>query len=178
MYARLADFLEAHAARFEMVTHEAAISAQEQAAAMHLPGATVAKVLVVKERDGFVMAVIPASTEVDLDRLKGLIGHGEIRLATVEEIGDVVPDCTPGTIPPFGALYGLRTFVDEQLLRVGQVTAPAGDPGTAIRLSSAEFRRLADATFGDFAVAEALVASGGVARRGSGRASSKMRSRR
>lgn len=177
-YERLREFLEAHVARFDVVAHEATISAQEQAAAMHLPGATVAKVLVVKERDGFVMAVVPASSEVDLDRLKGLIGHGEIRLATVEEIRDVVDDCTPGMIPPFGALYGLRTFVDERLSLAPQVTAPAGDPCTAIRLSSAEFRRLAGATLGDFAVPEALVARGGVARRGSGRASSGMRSRR
>jgi Ala-tRNA(Pro) deacylase len=124
------------------------------------------------------MAIVPASTEADLDRLKGLIGHGEIRLATVEELRDVVPDCTPGMIPPFGALYGLRSFVDERLVLAPQVVAPAGDPCTAIRLSSAEFRRLADATIGDFAAAEALIASGGVARRGRGRASSGMRSRR
>ena len=178
MHARLKEFLEAHRAQFEVITHDAAISAQEQAAAMHIPGAIVAKVLIVKERDGFVIAVVPASTDADLDRLKALIGHGEIRLATVEEIGDVVPDCTPGMIPPFGALYGLRSFVDERLLLAPQVVVPAGDPCTAIRLSSVEFRRLVDATLGNFAVAEALSATGSIARRGRGRASSEMRRRR
>jgi len=171
----LSDFLAAHAGRYEVITHDAAISAQEQAATMHVSGAVVAKVLIVKERDGFVMAILPASTEADLDRLKGLIGHGEVRLASVEEIGSVVRDCTPGVIPPFGALYGLRSFVDEQLWLAPEVVASAGDPATSIRLSSTEFRRLTDATVGNFAVPEAVIAAGGMARRGRGRASSGMK---
>lgn len=164
MYQRLEEFLTAHGATYEVVRHEAAITAQEQAAAMHAAGRSVAKVLIVKERDGYVMAVLPASAELDLDRLKGLIGHGEIRLATVEEIGAAVPDCAPGAIPPFGALYELRSFVDRSLLLVPQVTMPAGDPASAIRMRSAEFRRLVDARPGDFAVPEAVVKAGGMAR--------------
>ncbi|HSE93325.1 MAG TPA: YbaK/EbsC family protein [Methylomirabilota bacterium] len=164
MYQRLEEFLGAHQAAYEVVEHEAAITAQEQAAATHAPGRSVAKVLIVKERDGYVMAILPASAELDLDRLKGLVGHGEIRLATVEEIRAVVTDCVPGAIPPFGALYRLRSFVDRSLLLVPQVTMPAGDPASAIRMRSAEFRRLVDARPGDFAVPEALVTAGGVAR--------------
>jgi len=164
MYERLERFLATGQARYETIDHAAAVTAQEQAAVLHASGHTFAKVLIVKERDGFVMAVVPAATEVDLDRLKGLIGHGEIRLATVEEIASVIPDCAPGAIPPFGVLYGLRGFVDRRLFLVPQVTMPAGSFASALRMSSAEFRRLADARDGDFAVPESLVAAGGVAR--------------
>jgi Ala-tRNA(Pro) deacylase len=166
MYQRLAEFLSARGAKYEAVTHPAAVTAQEQAAAMRVPGGSVAKVLIVKERDGYVMAVVAASAEVDLDRLKGLIGHGEIRMATVEEVAAVVPDCMPGAIPPFGAMYGLRSFVDRGLLAVPRVSMPAGDAASAIRMRSAEFRRLVDARAGDFAIPESLVAAGGVVRRG------------
>lgn len=165
MYSRLHEFLAARQARFELITHPAAVTAQEQAAAMHEPGASVAKVLIVKERDGLVMAVLPASTELDLDRLKGLIGHDDVRLATVEEIRAAVPDCAPGAIPPFGALYGLRSFVDRRLLTAAHVTMPAGDPASAIRMRFGEFARLVDARAGDFSVPEALVAAGAVAQR-------------
>lgn len=164
MYERLHAFLSSRQAKYKEITHAAAVTAQEQAAVLNTPGMRVAKVLIVKERDGFVMAVVPAATQADLDRLKGLIGHDDVRLATVEEAGAVVPDCMPGAIPAFGALYGLRTFVDQQLLSAPEVTMPAGSPGSAIRLRSAEFRRLADAEAGDFAVPEALVNAGGVMR--------------
>jgi Ala-tRNA(Pro) deacylase len=164
MNERLKTFLVARQARYEAIVHAGAVTAQEQAAAMHMPGGQVAKVLIVKAPDGFIMAVVPAATQVDLDRLKGVIGRGDVRLATVEEIRGVVPDCTPGAIPPFGALYGLRTFIDQRLLLVPHVTVPGGDLGSAIHLGSAEFRRLVDGQVGDFAVPEALVASGGVSR--------------
>ena len=164
MYERLHKFLSSRQAEYKEISHAAAVTAQEQAAVMKTPGMRVAKVLIVKVRDGFVMAVVPAATQADLDRLKGLVGHDDVRLATVEEIGAVVSDCMPGAIPPFGALYGLRTFVDRQLLTTPEVTMAAGSPGSAIRLRSAEFRRLTDAQAGDFAVPEALVTTGGVMR--------------
>jgi Ala-tRNA(Pro) deacylase len=165
MDVRLEQLLSAKQARYERLTHTGAVTAQHRAAVSHTSGWSMAKVIVVKERDAFVMAVMPACCVLDLDRLAGLIGHGDVRLATVEEIARVVPSCMPGAIPPFGAVFGLRTFVDRSLLRAAQVTMPAGDAASAIRMSSAEFRRLVDGTIGDFAVAEALLQTGGVVRR-------------
>lgn len=161
MYSTLTEFLLAKQAKYELVVHAGAVTAQEQAAASHTPGGVFAKVLVVKERDGFALAVLPASCVLDLDRLKGLIHHGEIRLATVEEIAGVVPDCAPGAIPPFGALFGVPTFIDKTLVNARNVTMPAGDFATSIRMRAAELRRLSAARVGDFAVMEMLVARRG-----------------
>ena len=158
MYAKLDGFLRAKQAKYEVLVHAGAVTAQEQAAATHTPGNAFAKVIVVKERDGFVLAALPASHVLDLDRLKGFIHHGEIRLATVEEIARVVPDCVPGAIPPFGSLFRLPTFVDRALVNVRDVTMPAGDFATSIRMRATEFRRLSAACIGEFAVTERLVA--------------------
>lgn len=179
MYWRLEEFLASRQARYEVIEHAASVTAQELAAATGVSGHRVAKVLIVKERDGLVMAIIPASTELDLDRLKGLIGHGEVRLASVEEILGAVPDCPAGSIPPFGALYGIRAFVDRSLLRESHVTMAAGDPATAICMPSAEFRRLGEARTGDFAIPGALIEAGAVARpqRARGRSASTGRKR-
>jgi CBS domain-containing protein len=105
------------------------------------------------------MAVLPACCVLDLNRLKGLIGHGEVRLATMEEISRAIPDCAPGVIPPFGALWGLRTFVDRGLLNRRDVTMPAGDPASAIRMRATEYVRVARPSAGEFAVFEALLAA-------------------
>lgn len=165
MDQRLVEFLGAKQAKYDVLTHAGAVTAQEQAALTHTPGRAFAKVVVVKERDGFVLAVVPATARLDLDRLKGLIRHGEVRAATVEEIGRVIPHCVPGAIPPFGALFGLPTYVDRALADAGEITMPAGDLATAIRMRVAEFRRLSTACIGDFAVPESLAGeSGGVPR--------------
>jgi Ala-tRNA(Pro) deacylase len=161
MNERVAEFLAARHAKHAVLTHSGAVTAQEQARASHTPGAAFAKVIVVKERDGYVMAIRPATRVLDLNRLKGLIGHGDVRLATVEEIGAVTPGCAPGAIPPFGALFGLRTFVDRALLDATKVTMPAGDFQVSLRMPSREFLRLTGAVVGDFGVLETLLAAGG-----------------
>ena len=157
MNDKLAEFLGARQAKYQVVTHPGAVTAQEQAAVSHTPGSSMAKVLVVKERDGYVMAVLPACCALDLNRLKGLIGHGPVRLATVEEMRGAIPDCAPGAIPPFGSLWGLRTFVDRTMMNVRDITMPAGDVATAIRMEASEFQRLAGARIGDFAIPETLM---------------------
>jgi Ala-tRNA(Pro) deacylase len=161
MYDKLETFLQAHQCRYRVVGLAGAVTAQEQAAAVGASGWTVAKVLIVKERDGFAMAVIPACCVLDLNRLKGLIGHGDVRLATTEEARTVVPGCPPGAVPPFGALFGLRTFVDRALLNTREITMPGGDFATGIRMRSAEFRRLAEPRVGAFALRESVLASSG-----------------
>jgi Ala-tRNA(Pro) deacylase len=159
MNQRLEEFLVARQAKYQRVIHSGAVTAQEQAAASHTSGWSLAKVLIVKERDGYVMAVLPACCVLDLNRLKGLVGHGPVRLATIEEIHGTVPDCAPGAIPPFGALWGLRTFTDRALLNVREITMPAGDLATAIRMRASEFRRLAQPRIGDFAMPETLLST-------------------
>jgi len=47
MNQRLEAFLAAHQARYEVIAHDAALTAQEHAAAMHVPGRSVAKVFIV-----------------------------------------------------------------------------------------------------------------------------------
>jgi Ala-tRNA(Pro) deacylase len=160
VYQRLENLLLEKGARYRVIIHHGAVTAQEQARESRTSGWKVAKVLIVKERDGYVMAVLPAACVLDLNRLKGLIGHGEARLADMEEIRSVIPDCVPGAIPPFGEMFGLRTFVDRALLNTGEITMPAGDLATAIRMRSSEFRRIADPRVGDFAAPEALLKGG------------------
>jgi Ala-tRNA(Pro) deacylase len=119
----------------------------------------VAKVVVVKERDGYVMAVLPGACVLDLDRLKGFIGHGDVRLATVEEVEGVTGGVSAGAIPPFGALYGVRTFLDRALANQPEITMPAGDFASSLRMSGREYLRLAEARVADFAVPEATASA-------------------
>lgn len=154
MNPSLKEFLASRGANYEVVPHPDAFTAQEQAAASHISGRSWAKVVIVKERDGFAMAALPACCVVDLNRLKGLIGHGPIRLASLEEILGAIPDSEPGAIPPFGRCYELPVFLDRELLREREITMPAGDHHTAIRMRAAELLRLAAPRIGDFAVHE------------------------
>jgi Ala-tRNA(Pro) deacylase len=155
MNARVEELLTARLAEYDRVPHPEAFTAQEQAAAAHVSGWSWAKVVLVKKEDGFALAVLPACCVIDLGLLRGLMGREMAELATVEEIVRLAPDCEPGALPPFGRLFGVPTFVDEALVNQREITMPAGDRGTAIRMRAAEYVRLAGPRVGRFALPEA-----------------------
>src|SRR3990170_328866 len=102
---RLEDVLKKNNIQYKTVAHQEAYTAQEIAAAIHVPGKELAKVVMVKAKDRFVMTVMPASWRVDFKKLKEALNEKDLRLATEEEFKAMFPDCEPGAEPPFGNLY-------------------------------------------------------------------------
>jgi Ala-tRNA(Pro) deacylase len=158
MNRRVEEFLAARLAAYDVVPHPEAFTAQEQAAAAHVSGWSWAKVVAVKKEDGYALAVLPAACVIDLGMLRGLMGREMVELACVEEIVRLAPDCEPGALPPFGRLFGVPTFADEALVNQREITMPAGDRATAVRMRATEFVRLAAPRVGRFAVPESVAA--------------------
>lgn len=159
MLQHLEQFLGARQARFQLVTHSRD-GAPPHAARSHVAAWAFTKAEMVRVRDGLVMAVVPATCVVDFSALARVIGHGPVRPASADEIHRVAPECVPGAIPPFGPLFGVPTVVDHRLLRAREITMPAGDAYTMLRMRVHEYRRLAVPRVGDFAIPETLLARG------------------
>lgn len=152
MHERLAELLGVRGVSYELVRHQEAFTAQEEAAKAHVSGWSWAKTVAVKDPVGLALAVLPACCTADLNRLKGLIGRGEIRLASVEEMLAGFPRCALGAIPPFGRLFGVPTAVDESLVEQRDIVLSSGDHRTAIRMRATDYMQLAEARPGHFAV--------------------------
>ena len=117
------DFLRTRRVGFETFFHRPASSATRLAGCLHVPGRSVAKSVLVKAGEEFVLAVLPATSRVDLDRLGEAlrVADGSVRLATRDEVARIFANCEPGAIPAFGRLYGLRTAVDATLVGAGTI---------------------------------------------------------
>jgi Ala-tRNA(Pro) deacylase len=117
------DFLRTRHVWFETFFHRPASSATRLAGCIHVTGRSVAKSVLIKAGEEFVLAVLPATSRIDVDALASAlrVEPEMIRLATAEEIGRTFADCEPGAIPAFGRLYGLRTAVDASLASAGVV---------------------------------------------------------
>lgn len=143
---RVRDLLEREGVRYEAVSHGEAWTAQEAAAASHVPGREVAKAVVLRDACGaYVLAVLPAPCHVDLELLSLATGRGAYRLASEAELDLLFPDCERGALPPFGELYGLDTFLDACLPRAREVFFPAGSRHQLLGLRYGEFARVARA---------------------------------
>lgn len=140
---RLKDYLDSKKVRYEVLTHEEAYTATQIAHALHVPGKELAKVVMVKIGEKFVMTVLPSTWKVDLKRLKEVFRASHVRLATEEEFKGLFPDCDIGAMPPFGNLYGLEVYVDRSLTEDEEMVFQAGTHREAIRMRYQDFATLA-----------------------------------
>ena len=62
---KLREFLDSHAVRYFVVSHSPAYTAQEIAAAAHVPGKELAKAVIVTLDGKMAMVVLPASRQLD-----------------------------------------------------------------------------------------------------------------
>ena len=82
------DFLRSRRVWFEELLHSPASSSTKRAHSVHVPGCRVAKTVLVKAGDRFVLAVLPSTCRVDLGRLGEMLGLSatDVRLATTDEL--------------------------------------------------------------------------------------------
>lgn len=131
---RLREFLDRHGVTYQVL-------ANSPPHATHA-ARDAARVVVIRHGGGFSLAVLPAHSRVDLDRL-GAALREEIVPASLAEIAMLFPDCDPGAVPPLGILDGLKTYLDESLTHDRQIVFHAGSRDIAIRVSFEDYRRVA-----------------------------------
>ena len=153
-------FLRSARVPFTTFRHPVAFTAQEEAAVSHVPGGSWAKVVVCFADGELILAVVPAHRMVDLEALRLLAGVGQLRLARETEFARAYPDCEPGAMPPFGALYKQRVFVDQSLVGEPEMVFNAGTHTDAIRMHYGDFVDLSHPTVGAIACARAAGTSG------------------
>lgn len=141
---RVTDFLEKQRVRYEIREHRPSFTSQELAAEEHEPGRFVAKPVIVKADGKYYMCVLPAHLKVDLEALKSQLGAKEATLADEREMARMFADCAVGAEPPFGNLYDVATLMDKTLEKDDHLVFQAGTHETAVRMSMADYRKLAN----------------------------------
>lgn len=156
---RLQEFLDSHHVHYEVLGHQEAYTAPEIAHTLHVSGKMLAKVVMIKADERFVMAVLPSNWQVDFTRLKDMLEVRHVRLATEDEFKGLFPDCEIGTMPPFGNLYGIDVYVDQSLTQDEEIVFQAGTHFSAIKLRYEDFANLVHPKVAEFHREPAKLAS-------------------
>jgi Ala-tRNA(Pro) deacylase len=139
---KLKEFLDANKIKYVSITHSPAYTAQQIAAAAHIPGKELAKTVMVKLDGKLAMAVLPASLKIDFDLLRQASGAGKVELATESEFRETFPGCELGAMPPFGNLYDMAVYVAVPLAADEEIAFNAGSHVELIKLAYEDFERL------------------------------------
>jgi len=148
---RLDEMLTERHVHFERLRHRPTFTANRMAQTLHVPGKEVAKSVLLRAGFGYVLAVLPATHQVDLRRVREELGEEQVELASEREVEQLFPDCEPGAHPPFGSLYNIRTLMDGSLAGDKEIVFEGQNHEEAYRMSFQDYEALEHPVKGYFA---------------------------
>ena len=137
----LKQYLEDQHVAYGVTHHPETDSSSRTAEASHIPGDQIAKGVVLKSGDVFMLAVLPASRHVELDLISEII-DAPVELASEIEASILFPDCSPGAVPALAVPYKIAGLVDEELEGRADVYFEGGDHRTLVHLNGEQFTQL------------------------------------
>ena len=142
---KLLTFLRDNQAHFDVVTHRPVTTSEEAAQVRGTPLEQGAKALLFTADGDPVLLVLPANRRVDSRSFKTSFGVKNLAMVSAEELRQLT-GLEVGAVPPFGHLFGLATYVDEDLLTNPRLAFNAGSRSTSVLLDTADYERLAAGT--------------------------------
>lgn len=150
VFERLSQLFEQQDAEFSVLRHEAVFTSEQAAQVRGTSLASGAKALICKLDDEFAMFVLPANRKLDSKTVRKQLKARSMRFASSEEVFEMT-GLKPGSIPPFGSLFGLKTYCDERLRDEAVINFNAGDHAISISLAYPEYERVELPAIGSYA---------------------------
>ena len=149
VFEKILALLREHNVPHRVMEHEAVFTSEEAARVRGTRLEQAAKALVFRADGRPLLFVIPGDRRVDAKTFKKLHRVKDLRMATREEIGELT-GLTPGSIPPFGRLFGLPVYFDEALLAHDRVVFNAGSHTRSIEMPPQSLASINQATIGSY----------------------------
>jgi len=135
------NYLQTRQIPYTVLPHRRTMSSRETVEAAHVSADQLAKAVILWDREGYLMAVVPGDRHVGVETLSSKLGR-KLMLADESRIAPVFTDCDPGAIPPIGPAYGMETIVDDSLVGLPEIYFEAGDHEDLIRVDGEQFLRM------------------------------------
>ena len=143
VFERLIELLKEKGAAYMESRHAPVFTSEEAAQVRGAPLASGAKALICKADGEFVLFVLPGDRRLDSKQVRKAFGFRSVRFASREKV-EQLTTLLPGSIPPFGSLFGFVTYCDVELGTQPRINFNAGDHSISLSM-----------TFDDYVKAEA-----------------------
>lgn len=140
--ATLEKYLDEKSVDYEVLTHRHTEDSLRTAEAAHLTGDKLAKAVVLRDEDGYMVAVIPATFKLKMALVREFTGRARLAMAEEDALAHLFEDCEFGAVPAVAAAYGLEAVWDETLAYAETVYFEGGDHASLVRVGGADFQRL------------------------------------
>lgn len=135
------NYLKEQGVEYDLLPHSRTRSSRQTMRESHVSGDSLAKAVVLKDEEGYWMAIIPASHHLRIHEVEKLLAR-RIGLATEAEIRTLFPDCDVGAVPPMGSAYSMNMLVDDSIDEQQDVFLEGGDHCSLVHMSGEQFHKL------------------------------------
>jgi Ala-tRNA(Pro) deacylase len=147
---KLLELFTREGVEYQLYEHEPVYTSEQASKVRGVELKTGVKALVLKTREGqFMLADIAADEKADLKKLQQMAKTSRIHFASREEVLSVT-HCEPGSVHPFGSLFGIPTYLDRSVLENEFVNFNIGVLTKSARIRVEDLTRLLDSTPSDF----------------------------
>jgi len=133
--------LETHKIEYRLIEHEPVRTSAEAAKVRGVELMTGAKSMVVKAKNDFILVILCAHQRISWKSLRQLLNTKDVRFATEAE-AESITHVQMGSVPPFGNILGLNSYLDKQLLENEFIYFNPGSKTHSIRMRTKDLLSL------------------------------------
>ena len=140
---QLQEFLNSHNIKYTTISYSPAHTTQDLANYKSRLGMDLIQAVPVEiENQRIIIAILPASRQINLGSLEEAFKTNKLRLLEQKEVENLFPNCEFGTLPPFGELYDKEVFGARDLVQNQEVTFYAYSYAHLVRMNYGDFEKL------------------------------------
>tara|TARA_Y100000310_G_C20605730_1_gene775373 strand:- start:698 stop:1162 length:465 start_codon:yes stop_codon:yes gene_type:complete len=143
LFEEIKKLLNENSIEYVTYHHPPTLTSEESAKFRGVPMKIGAKAILLKLKDEYAIAVMPADRRLDYKKIKAVLQSKKVRFASVEEL-KAVTGCDKGALPPFGHLFSLTLIVDSRLFEEEYMAFNGGSLTDSIKMKTVDYEKLID----------------------------------
>ncbi len=144
--ATIRSFLTGKGGQFRVRTGRSGVSLDEALSSAKIDPAHLARATLVTDGKARLLAIYPASRELDLEQL-GRKFSRTFERSSLEEVGRIYQDCDIDALPPIGEPFGIKVIVDRSFDELEELFFCSGRSGLFIRTNREDFGKLMEGSW-------------------------------
>ncbi|MBQ0756738.1 MAG: YbaK/EbsC family protein [Amphritea sp.] len=126
---------------YRLIRHPYRETSLSTAISAHVPARRMAKGVVLRDDEGFMMAVVPSDRRVDLQAINRQMGR-VFSPAAQRDVKILFRDCNKGAVPALGQAYNMQVIWDDHLAEEPDCYMEAGDHEDLLCFSQSTFKQV------------------------------------
>ena len=136
--AGLKKLFNKHKVDYQLLYYKETTSLYRAASYLNVPASSFVKSLVLHDKIGYVLVVLPLNAKIDYLKLKQKLNRNLHVLPDVKA-KKIFHDCNANNFPPFGKPYKIDVIVDYAVKKIDKVCFSAGSDSSVVEMKISDF---------------------------------------